>query len=164
MGLRLVGGRLVLFVPIALVGCPPWLLFTGIGQLPGCWSPLRGAPIRCLYRFLYVTFNTKLRVSVLWVRSWLRVLGSRSPHLFPLCAGVWGGGGLCRPCSCRHRVFTSAMGLCCGPTLHIPVMVVEVPLFLLFCVFYSFYCNFLHVLFTALYLERSSYVDIRQDE
>ena len=73
---------------------------------------------------------------------------------------------LCRPCSCRHRVFTSATGLCCGPALHIPVAVVEVPLFLLFLcfVFYYFYCTFIHVLFTALYLLRSSYVDIWQDE
>ena len=76
-------------------GCPPRLLFTGIGWLPACWSLLHGAPIRCLYHFIYLTFNTNLRVSVLWVRSWLRVLGSRNPHLFPLCAG--GGGGTMSP-------------------------------------------------------------------
>ena len=37
------------------------------------------------------------RVFAHWVRSWLRVLGSRSPHLFPFCSG--GGGGSMSPLS-----------------------------------------------------------------
>ena len=31
------------------------------------------------------------KVFARWVRSWLRVRGLRSPHLFPLCSGGQGG-------------------------------------------------------------------------
>ena len=40
---------------------------------------------------VFVSFY--LKGSILWVHSSLQVLGSGSPHLFPLCAGERGGGG-----------------------------------------------------------------------
>ena len=66
---RLVGQSLVLFVPIALGVCPPWLPFTAISQLPACWDPLRGVPIRFLCHFICMIFSMNLMVSGLWVRS-----------------------------------------------------------------------------------------------
>ena len=60
--------------------------------------------------FTCVTFSMSFRVFARWVRSWLRVRGSRSPHLFLICSG--GGGGSMSPLSPLLQGLFSVTG--CG--------------------------------------------------
>ena len=59
--------------------------------------------------FIFATFNTNTMAFALWVRLWLRVRGSCSPHLFLTCSG--GGGGPTLPLSpLPHGSFTCFSG------------------------------------------------------
>ena len=60
---------------------------TVTGLSPRFWSLPLGAPVQCSHHFIFC----------LWVRLWLRVRGSGSPHLFLTCSG--GGGGTTPPLS-----------------------------------------------------------------
>ena len=90
MGLRPPALRLVRSVPMTSVGSLPRLLFTVTGLSPRCLTRPPGAPVRFLLLFTCVTFSMSFRVFALWVRSWRRVRGSSSPHLFSTCSGVGG--------------------------------------------------------------------------
>ena len=97
MGLRWPVLRWVRSVPMTfMVSLPQWRS-TVTGRSPRCLTLPPGAPVRCLPLFTCVTFNMSFRVLARWVRSWLRVRGSRSPHLLPICCG--GGGGSMSPLS-----------------------------------------------------------------
>ena len=83
--------RWVPYVPMRFAVSPPLLLFTGTGLSPRFWSPPLGAPGLCFLHFTCSTFSMNTMAFVRWVRSWLRVRASSSPHLFLTCSG--GGGG-----------------------------------------------------------------------
>ena len=68
---------------------------TGTGQSPRSWSPPLGAQVRCFPHFTCATFSMNTMAFARWVRSWLRVRGLSSPHLFLTCS--WGGGGATSP-------------------------------------------------------------------
>ena len=85
------GLRWVPFAPMRFTVSPPLSLFTGIGLSPRFWSPSLGAPVRCSPLFTCATFSMNTMAFAHWIRSWLRVRGSSSPHLFLTCSG--GGGG-----------------------------------------------------------------------
>ena len=70
---------------------PPLSPSTATGQSPRSWSPPLGAQIRCFPLFTCATFSMSSMAFARWVRSWLRVRGSGSPHLFLACS-VGGGG------------------------------------------------------------------------
>ena len=61
---------------------PPPSHSTVTGLSPRFWSPPLGAPVRCSPLFIFATYNTNMMAFSLWVRLWLRVRGSGSPHLF----------------------------------------------------------------------------------
>ena len=73
------------------------VVFTVTGQSPRYLTRPPGAPVRFFHLFTCVPFSMSFRVFAHWVCSWLRVCGSRSPHLFPFCYG--GGGGSMSPLS-----------------------------------------------------------------
>ena len=82
--------------PMTYVVSPPQSRSTVTGLSPRFWSLPLGAPVRCSHHFIFVTFNTNMMAFFLWVRLWLRVRGSGSPHLLT-CSG--GGGGSTLPLS-----------------------------------------------------------------
>ena len=85
------GLRWVPFAPMRFAVSPLLSLFTGTGLSPWFWSPALGAPVRCSPLFTCATFSMNTMAFARWARSWLRVRGSSSPHLFLTCSG--GGGG-----------------------------------------------------------------------
>ena len=95
MGLRRPVLRWVQSVPMTFVVSLPLWCSTVTSRSPRCLTRPPGAPVRCLPLFTCVTFNMSFKVFASWVRSWLRVRGSRSPHLFPICCD--GGGGSMSP-------------------------------------------------------------------
>ena len=97
MGLRRPVLRWVRSVPMTFVVSLPQWRSTATGRSPRCLTRPPGAPVRCLPPFTCATFSMSLKVFAHWVRSWLGVRGSRSPHLFPICSG--GGGGSVSPLS-----------------------------------------------------------------
>ena len=99
MGLRRPVLRWVRSVPMTFVGSLPRWRFTVTGRSPRCLTRPPGAPVRCLPPFTCVTVSMSFRIFARWVRSWLRVRGSHSPHLFLICSG--GGGGSMSPLSPR---------------------------------------------------------------
>ena len=90
--------------------CPPRSHFTVTGRSPRFWSRPLGPPVLCLRPFTYVIFNTSSMAYCLWVRLWLRALGSGNPHLFLTCSG--GGGGPTRSWSLLLRGFFTGCGAC----------------------------------------------------
>ena len=97
MGLRRPVLRWVRSVPMTfMVSLPQWRS-TATGRSLWCLTQPPGAPVRCLPPFTCTTFSMSFKVFARWVRSWLRVRGSRRPHLFPICSG--GGGGSRSPLS-----------------------------------------------------------------
>ena len=92
LGHRWVGSGLM-----SSVVYPPPSHSTVTGLSPRFWSPPLGAPVWCSHHFIFVMFNTNMMAFCLWVRLWLRVRGSGSPHLFLTCSG--GGGGPAPPLS-----------------------------------------------------------------
>ena len=99
--------------------CPPRSPFTVTGRSPQFWSRPLGPPVRCLHPSTYAIFNTSSMASCLWVRLWLRVLGSGNPHLFLTCS--WGGGGPTRSWSLLLRGFFTVSGLVVGPAQPLPI-------------------------------------------
>ena len=85
------GLRWVRSVPMTFVVSLPRWRSTATGRSPRCLTRPPGAPVWCLPPFTCTTFSMSFKVFARWVRSWLRVQGLRSPHLFPICSG--GGGG-----------------------------------------------------------------------
>ena len=89
--------RWVPCVPMRFVVSPPLSRFTETDLSLRFWSPPLGAPVRYLLPFTFATFSMNTMAFARWVRSWLRVRGSSSPHLFLTCSG--GGGGAPSPLS-----------------------------------------------------------------
>ena len=102
------GLRWVPFAPMRFAVSPPLSLFTGTGMSRRFWSPPLGAPVRCSPLFTCATFSMNTMAFACWVRSWLRVRGSSSPHLFLTCSG--GGGGA--PSSLAPLLRVSGSCLC----------------------------------------------------
>ena len=137
MGLRWPVLRWVRSMPMTFVGSLPRWLFTVTGQSPRCLMRPPGAPVRCLPPFTCVTFGMSFRVFARWVRSWLRVRGSCSPYLFPICSG--GGGGSMSPLSPLLRGSVACFGYWLWwPALPVPVRVLGYPVFVFFYTFLLF--------------------------
>ena len=140
MGLRRPVLKWVRSVPMTFVGFLHWWLFTVTCRSPRCLMRPPGAPVRFLPLFTCVTFSMSFRVFARSVRSWLRVRGSRSAQLFPICSG--GGGGSMSPLSPQLRGLVSVTGcgglpfqFLCG-SWGFPVLV----FFLTFLLFILFMC------------------------
>ena len=94
--------------------------------------------------FTCVTFSMSFRVFARWVRSWLRVRGSRSPHLFPICSG--GGGGSMSPLSPLFRgskaCFQLLVVVACPSSSCAGLGVSRFSVFVTFLLFILFMCIF----------------------
>ena len=145
MGLRPPVWRLVRSVPMTSVGSLPRMLFTVTGPSPRCLTRPPGAPVRFLPLFTCVTFSTSFKVFALWVRSWQRVRGLSSPHLFSICSR--GGGDSISPLSPRLRDLCGGYWLV-WPALPVPVRVLGFPVllfFLLHFIVFSLYVYFIYL-------------------
>ena len=120
---------------------PPQSRSTVTGLSPRFWSLPLGAPVRCSHHFIFATFNTNMMAIFLWVRLWLRVRGSGSPHLFLTCSG---GGGGSTPCL-RFRVAPSPASVAgCGACPSSDCQVQGYPCFIQICDFT--FCTFCFLL------------------
>ena len=140
--------RWVPFEPMKFAVSPPLSPSTGTGQSPRSWSPPLGAQVRCFPHFTCATFSMNTMAFAHWVRSWLRVRGSSSPHLFLTCSG--GRGVLRRPCLrfCMAPAPASVTGcgacpssFCAGSGVPSFVFLFVLPLVLFFIIF-CFLCLF----------------------
>ena len=137
------GLRWVRSVPMTFVGSLPRWRSTVTGRSPRCLTRPPGAPVRCLPPFTCVTFCMSFKVFARWVRSWLRVRGSRSPHLFPICSG--GGGGSMLPLSPLLRgLFQLLVVVACPSSSCSGLGVSRFCIFIPFLLFILFIC-FMHV-------------------
>ena len=137
--------RWVRSVPMTFVGSLPRWLFTVTGQSPLCLTRPPEASVRCLPPFTCVTFSMSFRVFACWVRSWLRVRGSRSPRLFPICSG--GVGGSMSPLSPLLRGLFQLLVVVACPSSSCSGLGVS-----RFCVFYTFllFILFMCILFICI--------------
>ena len=85
------------------------------------------------------------RVFARWVRSWLRVRGSRSPHLFPICSGGRRRFYVPLVAAAPRPVFSYWLW---WPALPVPVRVLGLPVLVFFVTFLLF---ILFVYFLYLY-------------
>ena len=137
------------FGPMTSVVYSPLLRSTAAGLSQRFWSPPLGAPVQCFRPFTSAAFSMNTMAFALWVRSWLRVRGSSSPHLFLTCSG--GEGGALSPLSPLLRgSFTCYSGWMRG----LPIQWLSgagVPSFFYFILFLTFYsfCFFLFICFIA---------------
>ena len=123
-----------------VVSLPRWLS-TVTGRSPRCLTRPPGAPVWCLPPSTCMTFSMSFKVFTHWVRSWLRVPGSRSPHLFPICSG--GGGGSMSPLSPRLRSLLQLLVVVACPSsscsgLGVFCFCIFIPFLFSLCFFYLF--------------------------
>ena len=95
----------------------------------------------CFPLFTCATFSMNTMAFACWVRSWLRVRGSSSPHLFLTCSG--GGGGATSPLSPLLRGSCTCLSFwLCGLPIQLLCRFWSTPLFLFCFSFYVFYFTF----------------------
>ena len=133
--------RWVQFEPMRFAVSPPLSPSTGTGQSPRSWSPPLGAKFGVFLFFTCATFSMNTMAFARWVRSWLRVRGSSSPHLFLTCSG--GGGGATSPLSPLLRGSCTCLSFwLCGLPIQLLCRFWSTPLFLFCFSFYVFYFTF----------------------
>ena len=116
---------------------------TVTGLSPRFWNPPLGAPVWCSHNLILATFNTNMMAFCLWVRLWLRVRGSDSPHLFLTCSGGGGGGSYAILVSAFARLLHLRQWLDAGPAHPVTVRCWGTPILLCFtfAIFVSYvYC------------------------
>ena len=148
MGLRRPILRWVRSVPMTFVVSLPWWRSTATGRSPRCLTRPPGAPVRCLPPFNCATFSMSFRVFARWVRLWLRVRGSRSPHLFPLCSGGRGDSMSSLSPLLRGSITCFSYSLW-WPALPVPVQVLGYPVL---CFYFHFYCVYSLCFFSLFFM------------
>ena len=142
MGLRRPFLRWVQSVPMTFVVSLPRWRSTATGRSPRFLTHPPEAPFRCLPPFTCATFSMNFKVFARWVRSWLRVRGLSSPHLFLICSvGGWGGGSM-SPLSPRLRYLLQVLVVVACPSssgLGVSHFVFLLSFFSMFLFFICFY-------------------------